>query len=64
MVYRHIGFSYLTTIDASKYSDAEQSPGDCNKARSITYLGECSCDESNSGATSETHTPAAGYQER
>ena len=62
MVYHSIGFSYLTTIDATKYSDTELIPGDCNEARSFTYQGDCSKDEPNSGVASEPHTPAVGYQ--
>ena len=64
MVYRSIGFSYPTTIDVAKDSDAERIHGDCDEAQSFTYRGECSRDESNSGTTSEPHTPAVGYQER
>ena len=62
MVYCSIGFSYLTTIDAAKDSDAERIPRDCDEARSFTYRGECIWDESNLNAANEPHTPAAGYQ--
>ena len=63
MVYRSIGFSYLTTIDAAKDSDIDGSPRYRDEARGFTYRGECSRDESNSGASSEPYTPAAGYQQ-
>ena len=63
MVYHSIVFSYLTTIDVVKDSDVERSPGNYDEARSFTYRGKCSRDESNSGAASKPHTPAAGHQE-
>ena len=64
MVYHSIGFSYLTTIDATKDSDETQSPRDCDEARSFIYRGEFSQDESDLGAASEPHTLVVGYQER
>ena len=64
MVYYRIVCSHPTTIDARKDSDTKRIPRDCDEARGFTYQGECSRDESNLGATRETHTPATGYQER